>query len=233
MPQHEPSSRLVRFASFELDLKTGELHQDGVRVRLQEQPFQVLSLLVERAGDLVTRDELRTRLWPGSVFVDFDHGLNKAIAKLRQAIGDMAERPVFVETLERRGYRFLAPVVEVDPSAVRHSTNPPADRVTGGMRLTWSGRAISLLSGSNLIGRDVAALVWIDSSDVSRRHAQVTVGADAAVIEDLNSKNGTFLNGQRLGAPTTLSDGDTIRIGPASLAFRSAAVPGPTLTSAE
>jgi Tol biopolymer transport system component/DNA-binding winged helix-turn-helix (wHTH) protein len=103
-------SGTVYFGIFELDLRTGELRRNGSRVKLQDQPFQVLALLLETPGRVVNRDELRERLWPADTFVDFDHSLNAAIRRLRDALGDTAENPVFVETVARRGYRFLAPV---------------------------------------------------------------------------------------------------------------------------
>ena len=103
-------SSIVRFGVFEADLQSGELSRNGAKVRLQEQPFQILSLLLQKPGEVVTREELRARLWPADTFVDFDHGLNAAIKRLRDALGDSAENPRFVETLARRGYRFIAPV---------------------------------------------------------------------------------------------------------------------------
>jgi DNA-binding winged helix-turn-helix (wHTH) protein len=104
------SGRIVRFGVFELDLAAGELRKNGAKLRLQEQPFQVLALLLERAGDLVTRDDLRQKLWPSDTFVDFDHSLNTAVNKLRETLGDSASSPRYIETLARRGYRFIAPV---------------------------------------------------------------------------------------------------------------------------
>ncbi len=222
--------RWVRFGVFALDLRTGELRKKGAKVPLQEQPFRVLAMLVTHPGDLVTRDQLRTRLWPDAVFVDFDHGLNKAVAKIRQALGDQAQDPLYVETLERRGYRFLAHVEQV-----LH----PASHVQGGaapggiLRLVWAGRTIPLIAGANLIGRDPDALVWVDSSEVSRRHAQVVVSDGCATLEDLGSKNGTFLNDRRLALSAALDDGDAIRVGPALLAFRSAPPSDPTRTAAD
>jgi len=100
----------IRFGTYEVDLRAGELLRNGSRVRLQEQPFQVLLALVERPGEIVTRDELQKKLWPADTFVDFDHSLNAAIRRLRDALGDSAENPRFVETIARRGYRFIAPV---------------------------------------------------------------------------------------------------------------------------
>jgi TolB-like protein/DNA-binding winged helix-turn-helix (wHTH) protein len=104
-----PGTR-VRFGTFEADLRSGELHRDGLKVKIQELPFQVLVLLLERPGEVVTREDLRTRVWPADTFVDFEQGLNKAINKLREALGDDANNPRFVETLTRRGYRFIAPL---------------------------------------------------------------------------------------------------------------------------
>src|SRR6201997_308620 len=112
---HQSRGRL-RFGVFELDLRSGELRKHGLRVRLQEQPFRLLEMLLEHPGEIVTREELQTRLWPADTFVDFDHGLNKAINKIRDALGDSAESPRFVETVSRRGYRFIAEVKTVDPA---------------------------------------------------------------------------------------------------------------------
>ncbi|HET7439846.1 MAG TPA: winged helix-turn-helix domain-containing protein [Terriglobales bacterium] len=109
-PQSSPITKILRFGIFEIDLAAGELRKSGVRIRLQEQPFQVLALLLERSGEVVTREELRQKLWPADTFVDFDHSLNTAVNKIRDALGDSAGSPKFVETLARRGYRFIAPV---------------------------------------------------------------------------------------------------------------------------
>jgi cholera toxin transcriptional activator len=110
MPQAGREAKSVRFGVFEVDLAAGELRKNGTRIRLQEQPFQVLSTLLERPGEVVTREELRTKLWRADTFVDFDHSLNTAVNKLREALGDSASSPRYIETLARRGYRFLAPL---------------------------------------------------------------------------------------------------------------------------
>src|ERR1700732_3403992 len=104
----------VRFGEFELDLRTGELRSNGNKTYLQEKPFQILALLVERPGQLVTRGEMTKTLWPSGTFVDFDVSLNKAVNRLREALGDSAEHPRFIETLPRRGYRLIASVSRVD-----------------------------------------------------------------------------------------------------------------------
>ncbi len=112
-------TRRIRFDAFDVDLRSGEMHKHGIRLKLQDQPFQVLALLLEHAGDVVTREELRQKLWPGDTFVDFDTGLNSAVKKLRDVLGDSAEEPRYIETLPRRGYRFIAPLADgVSPSVV-------------------------------------------------------------------------------------------------------------------
>src|SRR6059036_3892980 len=108
------SSRVLRFGTFEVDLRAGELRRQGVRIKLQEQPFHVLAVLLQRPGEVVTREQLRSENWSADTFVDFDNSLNTAINKLREALGDSADNPRFIETLPRRGYRLIAPVTEAD-----------------------------------------------------------------------------------------------------------------------
>jgi DNA-binding winged helix-turn-helix (wHTH) protein len=132
-----PSSRIVRFSTFEVDLQTGELRQRGQKIRLQEQPFQVLAALLERPGDVVTREELRSKLWPADTFVDFDHSLNAAIKRLRDALGESAEKPIFIETLARRGYRFIGNVeIPATPSALPDLKYLPTN-ASGPWALKW------------------------------------------------------------------------------------------------
>ena len=109
----------VRFGPFELDPRTGELHSGGAHVILSEQPLRLLLALLDRPGQLVTRDELRQRLWPDDTFVDFEHGLNAAVKRLRDALGDAADDPRYVETLPRRGYRFVGEI-EASPAVSMH-----------------------------------------------------------------------------------------------------------------
>src|SRR5215467_2528199 len=110
MSVNKTSSTLLRFGVFEVDLRAGELRKQGKRIKIQEQPFHVLTVLLQRPGEVVTREELRNQNWPPDTFVDFDNSLNTAINKLRETLGDSADNPRFIETLPRRGYRFLAPV---------------------------------------------------------------------------------------------------------------------------
>jgi TolB-like protein/DNA-binding winged helix-turn-helix (wHTH) protein/cytochrome c-type biogenesis protein CcmH/NrfG len=127
LPSRSPSTR-VRFGPFEVDSRTGELFKNGRKLRLQEQPFRVLQMLVERPGELITRDELRDRLWPKDTFVDFDHGLNAAVNRLRERLGDVSDRPQYIETLPRRGYRFVAPV---EPAADARTIPEQAPETSG------------------------------------------------------------------------------------------------------
>jgi TolB-like protein/DNA-binding winged helix-turn-helix (wHTH) protein/Tfp pilus assembly protein PilF len=151
------AQRLLRFGVFEFDAETGDLSKSGRRIRLQEQPRQVLSRLIGRPGELVTREDLRAILWPGDTFVDFDTGLNVVVNKLRQALGDSATSPRFVETIPRRGYRFLAPVTPVataEPPAAESRT--PSERIAPGMWLRAGGAlaAVLLLAGALWFARE-------------------------------------------------------------------------------
>jgi cholera toxin transcriptional activator len=111
-------ARRYRFGAFEVDAATGELRRQGIRIKLNAQPFQVLTLLLERAGELLTREDISRELWPDGTFVDYEHGVNSAVNRIREALGDAAGNPRFVETLARRGYRFVAPVERIGSSEV-------------------------------------------------------------------------------------------------------------------
>jgi len=158
-PADTPSS--VRFAEFVLDLRTRELSNDGHKVSLQEQPFQILSALLERPGELVTRDELRDRLWPSDTFVDFEHSLNKAVNRLRDVLEDSAEHPRFIETLPRRGYRWIAPVpVSTDslplPEVAVPVALPPPSTIRSRWFLAFANRFA--VGGALLLGVALAAV---------------------------------------------------------------------------
>ncbi len=142
---HQPAAlnRVLRFGAFELDVSAGELRKDGVRIRLQGQPFQVLCILLERAGEIVSRDELRQRLWPEGTFVDFEHSLNTAIKKVREGLGDDAENPRFVETISRRGYRFIGDVAI--PAATPSAPPRAWPRLSGAKNVVLAGSAACAL----------------------------------------------------------------------------------------
>ncbi len=128
MEETNRSAQAITFGVFELDLRAGELRKQGLKLKLQEKPFQVLTVLLERPGDTVTREELQKRLWPEDTFVDFDHSMNTAVNKLREALGDSAESPRFIETLPKRGYRFIAPVQGVGRAQVAPAVAPAMRR---------------------------------------------------------------------------------------------------------
>jgi TolB-like protein/DNA-binding winged helix-turn-helix (wHTH) protein/Tfp pilus assembly protein PilF len=168
MQQANCPPRRMRFAVFEADLRAGELTKQGKRLRLQELPFRLLVLLLEKPGELVTREELRGRLWPRT-FVDFDHGLNKAISKIREALGDSAENPRFIETVARRGYRFLAEVAvdhdrqseTVTGTPAMHGDPGPLRPIDAGTSTRRPGRAlIWALFGSGLVVMLATSLLW-------------------------------------------------------------------------
>jgi DNA-binding winged helix-turn-helix (wHTH) protein len=135
--QPPSQTRRVRLGPFEADLRSCELRKDGLKVKLQDQPFRVLAMLIERPGEMVSRQEFRQKLWPADIFVDFDTGLNTAIKKLRDALGDSSDEPRYIETLPRRGYRLIVPVenVEAQQGTDGEARVPPrqrsADRRTG------------------------------------------------------------------------------------------------------
>jgi DNA-binding winged helix-turn-helix (wHTH) protein len=131
MHSNEPAVRFLRFGICQADVQTGELTKQGRRVRLQEQPFRLLIVLLGKPGEVVTREELHSTLWPQTT-VDFDHGLNKAISKIREALGDSSEHPRFVETVARRGYRFLADVAVIRDGGVKTVPNDAANEISSG-----------------------------------------------------------------------------------------------------
>jgi TolB-like protein len=127
-------AKLVRFGVFELDQGSGELRKDGKKIRLQEQPLQLLQVLLDNPGKLISRGELQRRIWPSDTFVDFDHGINNAIKRLREALGDTAETPRYIETLPRRGSRFIGvinAVVELSRAAIRSVAVLPFENLSG------------------------------------------------------------------------------------------------------
>jgi DNA-binding winged helix-turn-helix (wHTH) protein len=163
MPRVNPSADVVRFDVFGADLRAGELFKAHRKIKLQEQPFQVLVMLLERAGEVVTRDELQRRLWPEDTFVDFDHSLNTAIKKLRQALGDNQKKPRFVETLPKRGYRFIGSVEQGAKVRQPEKTTAAPAKVPGSSR--WVGRTAKLQADDQL----AFALVSIDEQTAAER----------------------------------------------------------------
>jgi DNA-binding winged helix-turn-helix (wHTH) protein len=145
MAQPIRSANVVRFEMFEVDLRAQELYKAGRKIKLQIQPFQVLAMLLERPGEVVTRDEMQKRLWPVDTFVDFDHSVNTAVKKLRQALGDDKKKPRFVETLPKRGYRFLAIVKKpATNSAVAETRVAAPAPAKDAVASSWVGRVVKV-----------------------------------------------------------------------------------------
>jgi DNA-binding winged helix-turn-helix (wHTH) protein len=148
MAQPTTNPRVVQFGLFELDLDARELRKSGVRIKLQEQPFVILAMLVARPGTIVTREELQNKLWPGNTFVDFDLSLNSAVKKLRQALNDDSENPRFVETLYRRGYRFIFPIASTDSKGEVTPARVPTSTGSGGVASDFAGGVSENLTAS-------------------------------------------------------------------------------------
>ena len=146
-----------RFGPFEVNFSAGEIRKNGIRIGVQEQPLRILEALLERPGELVSREQLRTRLWPSDTFVDFEGSLNAAIAKLRQSLGDAAERPLYVETVPKKGYRFIAPVSPIPESvneALPAQSPEPVPR-----RIIRSRMWIAAMAGALVIG-GAGTYIW-------------------------------------------------------------------------
>jgi DNA-binding winged helix-turn-helix (wHTH) protein len=191
--------------------------------------MELLILLLEHPGELVTREAIQRRLWTDDVFIDVDQGINTAVNKIRQALSDDPSEPRFLQTVIGKGYRFVGPVKRItDDAVVARAPSAPSSTECA---VVWQGRSIPLADGVNVIGRDSEATILIDSSTVSRRHAQIVVSGSVATIEDLGSKNATHVNGQRLKGRVRLADYDVIQVGPATLTFRFSSPTGTTLTA--
>ena len=192
------------FGRFTLDLGGRQLTCAGREIHLEPKAFDLLSALVEARPKALSKAELQERLWPATFVAEAN--LSNLVAEVRAALDDPARAPRFVRTVHRFGYAFCADAV---PLADPVESMP----VRLWCRLEAHGRRFPLASGEHLIGRDPDAGIRFDTATVSRRHARVVVTADAAVLEDCGSKNGTFRGTERLSAPVALADGDTIRFG--------------------
>ena len=210
------------FGGFRLDTDTRELLVDRSEVHLSPKAFELLTLLVVNRPRAVTKAELQERLWP-STFVE-ETNVAGLVAEIRRALRDEAARPTFVRTVHRFGYRFVGEVVE-------GATAPRAAAASTRLCIVLEHRQMRLLEGANVIGRDEDATILCDAPGVSRHHARILVSGGEATVEDLQSKNGTYLNGTRTTA-ARLADGDEIRLGTARLTFRVAPAAGATETLA-
>ena len=211
-----------RFGPFSLDSRTRQLLRDSREVSLSPKAFQLLLLLVENRSRAVSRQELHDWLWP-STFV-LETNLAGLIAEIRRALKDTAEKPTFVRTMHRFGYWFIGDV---------HQADAPIE--AGGSAvmcwLVWATRQVPLTEGVNIVGRGTDASVWIDAPGVSRHHARIVVRRGEATLEDLGSKNGTYVGAHRVSIPRRLVDADQIRLGSVVITFRIPRPPGATETA--
>lgn len=202
----------LRFGDCVFDSAAREVRRGGKRVAVSPKAFQLLELLLARRPQAVKRAEIHDAVWP--VTCVSASSLGRVVADLRAALADDARHPRYLRTLHGFGYAFSG---EVEDEA--EAAPGPFDALA--CRLVWGAREIPLGEGPHVLGRGPEAAVWIDSTKVSRQHARIVVSHGRALLEDLGSKNGTYHRGKRLLAPTELSDGDVISVGPVVLKFRS------------
>jgi DNA-binding winged helix-turn-helix (wHTH) protein len=204
----------TEFDEFTLEWESRQLFRAAVPVRVSPKALELLQLLVERRPKAVSKTELHERLWPATFISDAT--LTSLVAELRASLGDSAGEARFVRTVHRFGYAFCGTVRKDSRSGGRG----PADATCW---VIWKMGQIALREGENVLGRDRDVAVWFESVDVSRRHARISIAGGEAILEDLDSKNGTYVGGARVTAPRRLEDGDQISVGSTVVTFRVAA----------
>ena len=200
-----------RFGDSVVDFSARELRRAGRPVHLEPKALDFLELLIESRPRVLAKAEILERLWP-STFVS-ESSVSRLAAELRAALGDDARSPRWIRTVHRKGYSFVGPVEEVAGPARLPAGPPPC-------RLLFGERVLALQPGENLVGRGDEATVRIESAKVSRVHARIAVAESSATVEDLASKNGTFVRGRRIAGPVELADGDELCLGSLLLIFR-------------
>jgi DNA-binding winged helix-turn-helix (wHTH) protein len=213
----------LHFGDLTLDIDTRQLLRGGEVVALSPKAFQLVTILVERRPRAISKTELTEVLWPNTYVAETN--LASLIAEIRQAIRDSAQNPRFIRTVHRFGYAFSGTATEDGSSSGQRN------RVAGlGCWLICDTRQVPLGEGENVIGREPEAAVWLDFATVSRRHARVMIAGRSATVEDLGSKNGTYVRDSRITAATRIVDGDEIRIGSVRVRFRMPPLAGSTLS---
>jgi DNA-binding winged helix-turn-helix (wHTH) protein len=202
----------LAFGDFSLDLERRQLLRGGEEAHLSPKAFQLLELLIAERPRALSKAEIRERLWPRT-FVS-GSSLTSLVTTLRDALGDSTREPRYLRTVHGFGYAFCGVVTDDGPR--RKATARRALH----FRITWDGGDVALTDGENVLGRVEDAAVWIESASVSRRHARILVSEGNARLEDLGSKNGTFLNGRKVTSAVALADADEIRLGLVPLTFR-------------
>jgi DNA-binding winged helix-turn-helix (wHTH) protein len=204
----------IRFGDFALDTDTRQLHRGTTEIHLSTKAFDLLKLLIGVRPRVVPRADLQEALWPG-IFVS-EANLFTLISEVRGAIEDDARHPCFVRTVHGVGYAFSGEAVELAAG------DEGLPQTTSRFFMISGTRRIALGEGENILGRDTDIAVYLDSSTVSRRHARIVIAGSKAILEDLGSKNGTYLNNRRVESALPLSNGDQIRIGAVLCTFRTA-----------
>jgi DNA-binding winged helix-turn-helix (wHTH) protein len=211
----------VRFGTFVFDPETRELLRGDAPVALSPKAFELLTILVAGRPRAISKSDLQERLWPATFVVE--KNLANLVSEIRDAIGDDPSNPRFIRTIRRFGYAFRETAQAAD-------TGRAAGRGGVSFRMTWVSGSVTLDAGEHVLGRDPDVEIYLDSPGVSRRHARITVAADRATIEDLGSKNGTFVGERQVQGSRLLTDGDTIAIGSVKLALRVLDTPESTVT---
>jgi DNA-binding winged helix-turn-helix (wHTH) protein len=213
----------ISFGDCVLDLERRQLARGDRDVHLTPKALDLLALLVAERPRAVAKTEIHDRLWPGTFVAESN--LTTLVTELRAAIGDAARSPRYLRTVPRYGYAFCGTVTE-------RSGRPPAGHRNGPhFTLEWAGGEVALHDGENVIGREEGATAWVESASVSRRHARIVVSGGTATLEDLGSKNGTFLRGVRLTSAVVLANGEEIRVGVVSMHFHAFEASDSTRTS--
>jgi DNA-binding winged helix-turn-helix (wHTH) protein len=212
----------LAFGEFVLDTGARELTRAGARVHLEPKALELLDLLVARRPEAIAKGEIQQRLWPDT-FVS-ESSLTGLVAQVRSALADDRRQERFLRTVHGFGYAFCG---AVRPETAERAMDADAVAVA---RLLWEDATFVLAAGEHVLGRSADASVRIDAPGVSRRHARLVVTREEATVEDLASKNGTFVREQRLVAPHLLRDGDTLRLGRQLLVFRRGGASAPTVT---
>jgi DNA-binding winged helix-turn-helix (wHTH) protein len=213
---------MYRFGDFAVDVRTRRLLKDDQELHLSPKAFELLVTLVENRAQALSKAELQQKLWPSTYVLETN--LAGLVAEIRHVLGDPADDPLYIRTMHRFGYWFIGTVSE---EGVRVAATPTHATYW----VLWETRQIPLSVGENILGRGPDAAVWIDAPGVSRHHARISLDGGDATIEDLGSKNGTYLAGQLVTAPSRLSDGDQIRLGSVVVTFRIPPPAGSTETA--
>jgi DNA-binding winged helix-turn-helix (wHTH) protein len=167
------SGKTARFGDYVADLRTGELRKHGRKIRIARHPFQILALLLDRPGELLARDEIRSKLWPADTFVDFEHGMNSAVRKLRDALGDSAKKPRFIETLPQRGYRFIAKVDIIE--ATGHAATPATSAPSPATELVGQVATVSAVNAGNFV------LLPVDEGTLAEKESYEAANDDLGI----------------------------------------------------